>query len=375
MIKWSCRVFLHQWERKLISFFLAVIVWLFVNNSMTTTKNIENISVRLINIPLDMTVEGILSNGLLSKKISLCVQGNKSQLSRITSNDLEVILDAEDKSGEWLAPVSIKTVMFLNPNIDFSTVIKRVFPQHIPIHFSRVIKEKIPLIITQPIGETPEGYRFAGVWPYRLSITLSGAEKVIKALKAKGITLTFNLNDIPRSALESQENQHACQDEISYFVPPEWKTLEIPSLSDCSFTIDDPRADELRIDFIRDDLMPIGKPIPINLHFFPKYSSLLNPISYSLAVGKSIRRTDGLYFLDKPLYVKGVSKLFLDLVQDMLEISIFVLPKTERNHLDWSIQLLNPRLLEDRYVSIFISDDRETPHPYSSLKKKRGVSA
>ncbi|HEY5235755.1 MAG TPA: hypothetical protein VIJ14_06225, partial [Rhabdochlamydiaceae bacterium] len=349
------------------SLFLAIVIWLVVNHSLTTTKILENVPVRLINIPVGMTVEGLQPNGMLSKKISLTLQGNKTELGTIVSNDIEIVLDAMDKSDEWLATITRKNLLALNPDVNLSKAIKRVVIQRLPVNFTRLVTEKIPVVVTQPIGEAPRDYQFLDIWPYRLTMTVSGPEAVIKQLKAKGMNLTFNLNDISRADLESQDY---ITDEVSFFVPDAWKEISIPSLSDRPFTIDDPQVNELRIDFVRSDLHPIAKAIPINLFFPPEHSLTLNPETYSLALGGLVQKFHGLHLLRKSLYAKGVSHLFVELVQDMLEISILLSPKTEKKQLDWSVQFLNPRVLEDKYVSILMSDDSSNDNDPSYTKRR-----
>ena len=360
-------LFLNHWERKLVSLLLAIVIWLVVNHSLTTTRTLDNISVRLINIPTGMTVEGLQPNGMLSRKISISLQGNKTQLAELTSNDFEVVLDAMDKSGEWQAPISRKNLMSLNPDIDLIKTIKRVVIQRMPIQFSRLVTEKIPVIVTSPIGEGPRDYQFLDVWPYHLSLTVSGPEEMIKDLKIKGLSLTFNLNDISRSDLEAQENK---SDEISFYVPDHWKNVFIHELSDRPFKIDDPQAQELRIDFVKSDLHPLAKAIPLSLFFPTEHYLNLNPELYSLAVGGLVQQFHGLHMIRKSLYAKGVSRLFVELVQDMLQISVLVIPKTEKNRLDWTIQFQNARVLEDRYVSILMSEDTARDQDATSLKRR-----
>lgn len=62
------RIFVDNWIRKVIALILAAILWLVVNQSLTTTRNIAHIPVRVINIPPGYTIEGIQANGRLAKK-------------------------------------------------------------------------------------------------------------------------------------------------------------------------------------------------------------------------------------------------------------------------------------------------------------------
>ena len=359
------QIFFTNWHRKLVSLLLAVSIWLVVNQSMTTTKTLDSVSVRLINIPAGMTVDGLLTSGILSTKISLTLQGNKNLLKDITSNDLEVILDATDKSDEWIASISRKNLISLNPDIDLSKTVKKVIMQRLPISFTRMITEKIPVMVTHPIGEAPTDYQFLDVWPYRLSITVSGPVEKIKQVKARGINLTFNLNVITRADLEEADTT---SDEISFRIPDEWKQIEIPSLSDHPFVIDDTQAQDLRIDFVKSDLHPIAKPVPISLFFPTEHSLNLNPETYSIAMGGLVDQFRGIYMIKDTLFAKGASRLFVELVQDMIQVSVIVHPN--ENKLDWSVQFQNPRVLEDRYVSILLSDE-EHRHEDPSFAKQR----
>lgn len=362
---------MNHWERKLSSLFLATLIWLAVNHSLTTTEVLEDISVRLINLPAGITVEGLQPSGILSKKISLSLQGNKKQLAEITSNDIEIVLDTMNKSGDWIAPITRKNLNCLNPTIDLSKAIKKVGTQQLHITFTRLVTEKIQVLVTYPLGEAPHGYQFLDVWPCHLNMTVSGPEEVVKHLKAKGINLSFNLSEIPKATLEDlQSRQQIASDAIAFIVPDDWKQIVIPSLSDRPFEIDDPQARELRIDFIRNDLHPITKPLPITLFFTPEHSLALNPEKLSLATSPLVQQLNGLYLLRQSLYAKGVSRLFVDLVQDMLEITILPTPKPHKTDLEWSLQFLNPRVLEDRYVSTLMSDYQDITED-STLAKKR----
>jgi len=195
------RFFVENWQRKLISLILAMIIWMVVSHSMTTTKVVHSIPVRVTHLPPEKTIEGMQVNGVLNRKISLTLTGNKSALDEVSGKDLEVVIDASGKSNEWIATISKKNIVSLNPEIDSAKMISRVAPFDMIIKQSKLVTEKIPVLVTQPIGEAPKGYQFLDVWPYQLSVTVNGPEEAVKRLKTRGLKLTFNLNDISRSDL------------------------------------------------------------------------------------------------------------------------------------------------------------------------------
>lgn len=348
-------LFIDNWQRKLIATVLAIIIWLVVNHTLTGTKIFNNVPVKIINIPNGKTIEGMHPNGVLNKRISLTVVGNKPLLDALSSNDIEVVVDASGKNGEWLATITKKNIISLNPDLNISTGIDRVSHSSFPIHMSKLVTEKIPIIVTQPIGEAPRDYLFLDIWPYRLGMTVTGPEEVVKRLKTKSPKLTFNLNDISKSDLDALPQG----DEVSFFVPNEWKHITLPGISDTPLFIDDPQAKTLRLDFVRCDLLPLDNPIPISLYYPPEFSDQLNPNNCQLSISGPIKKLHGQNMITGALYVKGVSRLFVEVVSDMLQIVIIAAPKSVRPSLEWSIQFINPHVLEDKYVSKLLSDTND----------------
>jgi len=352
------KLFINHWQRKAISIVLAIIIWLMVNHSLTTTRTLTNIPVRIINIPTGKTIDGLQSNGLLTKRITITLVGNQTLLEELTSNDIEVVIDASDKQDEWIASVSKKNLVSLNPEIDLSKGISRISHQSFIIRLTKLVTEKIPVVITQPIGQAPRDYLFLDIWPYHLTLTISGPEEVVKHLKAKGVKLTFNLNNISKAQLDAlaPSNDSAQADQVSFFVPDSWKQVSLPLISDSPIEINDPQAKNLRIDFVRSDLNPIEGPIPVSLFFPPEFSNTLNPDTTKIIPNDFIKKINSLNMITSPLFAKGVDRLFVHIIKDMLEVIIIAMPKGETKGFEWSVQFINPKVLEDRYVSILMSD-------------------
>lgn len=367
------KIFIENWARKVLSIVLAVIIWLVVNHSLTSTRNISNVPVRIIHLPAGKTVEGMQPNGRLAKKLTLTVVGNREVIDELTPSDLEVVVDASDKTDEWIVTVSKKNLVSLNPEIDISSGISRVYHPNFVVRMTKLVTDQIPIVITQPIGEPPRGYQFLDVWPYHLTLTVSGPEEVIKRLKLKEQRITFNLSDISKSQMDELSlKTEGTSDIVSYYVPDQWKQINIPILSDAPIEIDDPQAKALRIDFLRCNLLPINQPIQVSLFFPPEYVDVLNPENTKLAPNDLVQFVNGTPMISYPLYANGVDGLFLETVRDMIEVVVIVTPKTERKLLDWSVQFVNPRLLEDRYVATLMSDvsDRDIRLLQPSLREE-----
>lgn len=347
------RLFFENWQRKLVSLLLAIAIWFIVNYSMTGTKVVSNVPVRVINLPKERTIEGMQTNGILMNRMTLTVTGNKTVLENLSSKDLEIVVDAAGKSNEWTGTVTKKELVSLNPDIDIDHSISKIIPtSELIIRQTKLVNEKIPVLITHPIGEAPKGYQFLDVWPYQIYLTVNGPESTVKQLKTRGLKLTFNLNDISKDQLDAlQSTKRGQSDEISYFVPNSWKKIIVSSLSEMAFEIDDPQANALRIDFSRQDLLAIGTPLPVTIFFPPKHCATLNPETYTLATNDFIVKKNGVKMITAPLFAQGVSRSFLDTVKDMIQIVVIAAPKSERETLLWNAQFMYPHELEDRYVA------------------------
>ena len=92
------------------------------------------------------------------------------------------------------------------------------------------------------------------------------------------------------------------------------------------------------------------------MFFPPEYSSTINPEIYKLTENDLIENKNGIFTLTMPIYAKGVDRLFMDVVKDMMEIVFVAAPRTLKYSLDWSVQFVNPKALEDLYVSRLFSD-------------------
>ena len=357
MISLLRRIFFDNWLRKLISLILAIIVWVIVSHSMSSQRTVHNIPIKIVNLSKGKTIEGLQKNGLLNQKVSLTLWGNQQVLENLTGNDLQVVIDAKDRNGEWIASITKKNLVSLNPNFDVAKSIFKVAYHDIIVKLSRLISAKVPVLITQPVGEPPKGFQFLDIWPYHLHVSVTGPEETVRKLKEKGLKLTLNLGDISAEELESSlKNSKKNTDEISFFVPDSWKKLSVPYLSEAPIIIDDPKAKSLRMDFIKRDLIALNNPIPVSLFFPLKYSRQLNPSTTKLKAGGLLEQRNGLYMITTPLFAKGVSRLFVETVKEMLEISVVAAPNTEKTHLGWNIQFIYPHELEDRYISKVLMD-------------------
>lgn len=367
-------VFFHNWQRKCVAILTAIILWFFVSHSIQETKVIANVPIRIINLPPDKTILGILPNGILSKRITLTLTGTKDIVEELESGDVEVLLDASLANSDlWIVQISKKNLVSLNPSIDLANHISTVNHSDFVIKLSRLVTAKIPINIEPPIGSAPQGYEYLDIWPSTLTQTLSGPEEEIQVLKEKGLTLTFDLREVLKSDLDaikgSTQNLH--NDEISFPVPNKWKQIAIPFHNNHLEEINDPEAQNLRIDFLRKEFLPIGNEIPIRIFYPLNESSSVNPETFKLASNEEIQKKNGISVLAIPLFARDISHLFIDIIKNYLEIVIVSSPKQEREILEWSLEFINPKELEDMYVAYSLGNFALEKNASPLVSKKR----
>ncbi len=330
---------------------------------MTITKTIPDVAVRIVNLPPDKTVVGLLPNGVLSRRITTTLTGNKSTLSDLTSNDIEILINAEGQKESWIATISKKNLVNLSPEADLKKKITSVTANDLLIKMSKLATEEIPVTIAKPIGDPPQGYQFLDVWPSQLMQKVSGPQEQVQALKERGLELVFNLNRISKAELDALRDVQSAgkKDEIGFSIPESWKQVAIPFRDNALEPLNDPRAHFLKIDFLKQELIPLGIEVPVSIFFPLKYSRTLNPETYSLATGVFVEKKNGIKILNLPLYAKDVSRLFLDVVRNNLELTLIAAPKNVQNTLDWTITFYDLDKLEDQYV---LASLKETKNKY-----------
>lgn len=363
----------NNWQRKLVAIITALILWLFVNHSITETKTIPNVPIRVIRLPPNKTIVGLMPNGVLKKRLALTISGTRDVINELEPGDLEIVIDASmiDRD-EWIVRLGKKNLKSLNPSIDLAHHITHVSHNEFVIKMSRVVTMKVPIKITEPIGEAPPGYEFLDVWPKDLYQTLSGPVEEIEKLKIKGLTLTFDLSKITQADLEalSKGKKGKHQDEFSFPVPDKWKRVLINFRNNSYEEINDPEVQLLHFDFLKKTLQPIDRDIPIRVFYPLEYSGTINPDTVKLVTSSKVSLHNAINVFNFPLYLKDVSRLFLEVIRDNIELVVIASPKSQRNVLEWSSEVIDPIELEDTFVAYMTAEYSKGSNGYFSMSSE-----
>lgn len=366
------KIFINNLQRKIIALLSAVCIWFLVHNSITETRTFTHVPIRVVNLPSDKTIRGLMPNGILDRKLTLTLTGNKDVIEKIEPGDFEVVIDALGKPDEWIVQVVKKNLVSLNSEIDLFHNITNLSQSEFVLRLSRLLTDKIPIFVGRPKGEPPEGYQFIDIWPLKLSHVVSGPEEDVKALQAKGLELIFDLNDISLDDLNSLAAQRSVQgDEVSFAVPDSWKRVQIPFLHDMKQEINGPEAKNLHINFLRKDLLPLERDVPIRVFYPLPTLHHFNPVSHPLEPGEGIIEKEKIFAIVLPLFVDDVSRLFLDIVRDHIEVVIIASQKEPNEPLQVAVNFIDPQSLEEVYVNLLQSSSKELAgSQYSSPREQ-----
>lgn len=342
--------FSHQWQRKLLALVTAIAIWMFVNQSITSTKVLPFIPIRLINLPADQTVQGILPNGLLTKRTNLTLSGTKDVIEKLEAGDLEVLIDIVTLPEDGWVQITRKNLISLDPSLDLNQHITAINHPELWIKISPLITEKIPIQI-QVLNRSPSsGFTWIDVWPVQLHQTVSGPQELVESLKTRGLVLELDVNAIPKDALKTSAVS-SLSEEIAFFVPDSWKRISLPFLSKGQESINDPSANELTLYFLKDQPLPLTVSPPLSVFYPSNNASPLFPTTYPLEGNRFVQVKNGVSILQIPLFVRNVSSMFLETVKNFIAIEVIATSSSQKELFDWNVRLVNPAYLEQLYVS------------------------
>ncbi|MGR3951858.1 MAG: hypothetical protein QRY74_02955 [Chlamydia sp.] len=345
------KLIVGDFQRKLFSLFIAIAIWIFVNNSITSTRVFARVPVRIVNLPADKTIRGLMPNGILDRRMTITLTGTKDVIDRLDSQDFEIVIDTSDKGDEWVVQVSKKNIVSLNPDVELIHNIAHLSHSEFVIHLSKLVTEKVPVFISPPKGEPPEGYQVLDIWPQKLSQVVSGPEEDVKILQQQGIEITFDLSAVSKDELDSlTDDQKNGADEVSFLVPESWKKVRIPFLNNSLQLLNSQESKQLRIDFLRKSILPLEIKLPVRIYYPTTLLDKVNPETLFLMEGGLLAVENGVMILSTPLYVHDVSRLFLDIVKDRIELVLVPKQTDKKTLFSWQVQFIEPDQLENMYI-------------------------
>ncbi len=174
------RVITNNWMTKLMALALAVIVWLYANSVVVTTREIREVRFEIAaptNVQVDIEPA--------TKGVTITVRGPSSIIDPISGINLQILHKIED-IGNW--PEKMMIPLELNQSMVFPLPANVQVVEFIPPVFELTIRPRgtltVPVTLPQISGKPAAGYRVGRVKILgNQTVTIEGTQDVLNNIK------------------------------------------------------------------------------------------------------------------------------------------------------------------------------------------------
>lgn len=167
------KIFLEDWNLKLLSLAIAIVLWLVVtgqNQPVTAHVNVQ------LNFIRPQMLE--ISNDP-PRTVDVMLTGSRNKLDDLTALDLVATVDISDqRAGERVLRLADKAQISLPQGVK----VDGFQPSAIPIRLEPIIERQV-VIEPKFEGKPDEGYQVYGVRPSKGSVTVRGPESRVNAIQ------------------------------------------------------------------------------------------------------------------------------------------------------------------------------------------------
>lgn len=164
--------FLKNIDIKLLSLFLAIILWLYIaGGENPIVENFIDISLTQNNLSEDLVIKEFPTN------VSIGIKGSKNIINNISSNQINGVVNFSEISKEGLYKMKVEVAA---PK---RTQITRIIPSEIKVEIERILTKEIEVEYSL-IGIPEKGYSLADepqLNPFKVKII--GAQSVLESVK------------------------------------------------------------------------------------------------------------------------------------------------------------------------------------------------
>lgn len=178
---------------KVLSIFVALILWLYVYNTEDNpynTRTFTNISLKIVNED-SLADKGIRIKNDYKKSIDITVRGRKDSLDKLRDSDFDATLDFST-----IKSANDKAIIIIGPFCSMEGIeIKGANPNKIDLELTKIKDNTFPITINQNIT-LKQNYKIIKVTPGNDTVTLSNEEFLINSVGS--VTASLDLKDLDR---------------------------------------------------------------------------------------------------------------------------------------------------------------------------------
>ncbi|NLC71071.1 MAG: YbbR-like domain-containing protein [Desulfuromonadaceae bacterium] len=177
----------QNWSVKLLSLFLALILWFFVTGEQTSEIGFS-VPLELKNIP-----KGLMVVNDVPSVVDVRVSGPRTILSNLRPSDFSLTVDLKG------AHAGVTSFGRLENRIQVPSALKisRLSPSILDVRLEVIAEATVPVRVPMN-GTPPKGYRLSGVEVNPNMVTIQGARNEIKTVR-EVVTEPINLDGVMES--------------------------------------------------------------------------------------------------------------------------------------------------------------------------------
>jgi len=161
----------HNWSLKIVSLFLATLLWAAVSTEATSEIGLE-VPLEYRNIPARLEITGDVTN-----TVQVRLRGSPNVLKDVTSKDVATTIDlSKMRIGEKIVALSPQNV-----DAPFGAEVIRVNPSSVRFTLERTLSKTVP-IVPSMAGQPADGYEVSRVLLVPNAVEVEGPESRVDSL-------------------------------------------------------------------------------------------------------------------------------------------------------------------------------------------------
>lgn len=168
---WARRWLTHNWSLKIVSLFLATLVWAAVSNEATSEIGLE-VPLEYRNIPPQIEITGDITN-----TVQVRLRGSSNVIKDITAKDVATTIDlSKMRIGEKIVALSPQNVA-----APFGAEVIRVNPSSVRFTLERTLAKTVPIVPTM-VGQPADGFEISRILLVPNAVEVEGPESRLNGL-------------------------------------------------------------------------------------------------------------------------------------------------------------------------------------------------